>query len=104
MELRRRRGDDVHERVLVAGDAVGPHRPPSAAGRALAWRPRRGRRDGRAPRSRMGIYLATPDYVHAAELRGFERLLFVSGTMGLDETGAAGADLAESPATCATPA
>jgi enamine deaminase RidA (YjgF/YER057c/UK114 family) len=43
----------------------------------------------------MGIYPATPDYVHAAELRGFERLLFVSGTMGLDEAGAPGADLAQ---------
>jgi 2-iminobutanoate/2-iminopropanoate deaminase len=35
-----------------------------------------------------GIYRAD-DYVHALELRGHQRLLFVSGTMGLDENGAA---------------
>ncbi|MCI4567056.1 hypothetical protein [Lysobacter sp. CFH 32150] len=39
---------------------------------------------------RAGIYPATPDYVHALEVRSPERLLFVSGTMGLDEHGAAG--------------
>ncbi len=31
-----------------------------------------------------GIYCATPDYVHAMEVRKPERWLFVSGTMGLD--------------------
>ncbi|WP_299396569.1 RidA family protein [Pelagibius sp.] len=36
-----------------------------------------------------GVYPATPDYVHALELRGSERLLFVSGTMGLDGGGQA---------------
>ena len=41
------------------------------------------------------IYPATPDYVHAAEVSGFERLLFVSGTMGLDGNGAPGAGLPE---------
>ena len=40
-----------------------------------------------------GVYAATPDYVHAMEVRQPERLLFVSGTMGLDEAGVAGADL-----------
>jgi enamine deaminase RidA (YjgF/YER057c/UK114 family) len=42
---------------------------------------------------RDGIYAATPDYVHAVEVRHPDRFLFVSGTMGLDETGTAGADL-----------
>jgi enamine deaminase RidA (YjgF/YER057c/UK114 family) len=42
-----------------------------------------------------GIYPATPDYVHALEVRGAGRLLFVSGTMGLDPSGAAGATLDE---------
>lgn len=37
-----------------------------------------------------GVYPATPDYVHAMEVRGHERLLFVSGTMGLDPSGVAG--------------
>lgn len=36
-----------------------------------------------------GIYAATPDYIHAIEVSGAGRLLFVSGTMGLDEDGAA---------------
>ena len=40
-----------------------------------------------------GIYPAD-DYVHAMEVRGAERFLFVSGTMGLDPDGAAGADVA----------
>jgi 2-iminobutanoate/2-iminopropanoate deaminase len=34
-----------------------------------------------------GIYAATPDYVHALEIRDPRRLLFVAGTMGLDATG-----------------
>jgi 2-iminobutanoate/2-iminopropanoate deaminase len=42
-----------------------------------------------------GVYPATGDYVHAMEVRGAQRLLFVSGTMGLDPTGAPGATLAE---------
>jgi 2-iminobutanoate/2-iminopropanoate deaminase len=42
-----------------------------------------------------GIYPATPDYVHAMEVRGAQRLLFVSGTMGLDQTGNAGGSLDE---------
>lgn len=40
-----------------------------------------------------GVYPATEDYVHALEVRGAERLLFVSGTMGLDEQGKPGASL-----------
>ncbi|SCW37866.1 Enamine deaminase RidA, house cleaning of reactive enamine intermediates, YjgF/YER057c/UK114 family [Rhizobium mongolense subsp. loessense] len=40
-----------------------------------------------------GIYTATSDYVHAMEVRHPDRLVFVSGTMGLDEAGAAGVDL-----------
>jgi 2-iminobutanoate/2-iminopropanoate deaminase len=35
-----------------------------------------------------GIY-PTPDYVHAMEVTGAARLLFVSGTMGLDHNGQA---------------
>ncbi|MDN3029008.1 hypothetical protein [Streptomyces sp. S.PB5] len=31
-----------------------------------------------------GVYTATDDYVHAIEVRGAGRLLFVAGTMGLD--------------------
>jgi 2-iminobutanoate/2-iminopropanoate deaminase len=41
------------------------------------------------------VYRTTSDYVHALELRGAGRLLLVSGTMGLDPDGAAGASLAE---------
>ncbi|MBB4481085.1 RidA family protein [Rhizobium etli] len=36
-----------------------------------------------------GIYAASPDYIHALEVRHPARLLFVSGTMGLDERGMA---------------
>jgi 2-iminobutanoate/2-iminopropanoate deaminase len=42
-----------------------------------------------------GVYPATDDYVHAMEVRDPSRLLFVSGTMGLDPSGAPGATLAE---------
>lgn len=42
-----------------------------------------------------GVYATTDDFVHAMEVRGAERLLFVSGTMGLDPAGKPGADLAE---------
>jgi enamine deaminase RidA (YjgF/YER057c/UK114 family) len=42
-----------------------------------------------------GVYAPSGDYVHAMEVRGAQRLLFVSGTMGLDPTGAAGATLEE---------
>ncbi len=34
-----------------------------------------------------GIYAATSDYVHGLELSGAGRLLFISGTMGLDHLG-----------------
>lgn len=40
-----------------------------------------------------GIYSASDDYVHALEVRTPERLLFVSGTMGLDASGVAGRTL-----------
>jgi 2-iminobutanoate/2-iminopropanoate deaminase len=40
-----------------------------------------------------GIYAATPDYVHAIEVRESARMLFVAGTMGLDAQGVAGASL-----------
>jgi 2-iminobutanoate/2-iminopropanoate deaminase len=40
-----------------------------------------------------GVYAATPDYVHAMEVSNPSRLLFVSGTMGLDADGHAGHDL-----------
>jgi enamine deaminase RidA (YjgF/YER057c/UK114 family) len=42
-----------------------------------------------------GVYPATADYVHAMEVRAAERLLFVAGTMGLDEQGRPGATLDE---------
>lgn len=42
-----------------------------------------------------GIYPATSDYVHAMEVRGPERFLYVAGTMGLDESGVAGKSLGE---------
>lgn len=42
-----------------------------------------------------GIYPATPDYVHAIEVTGATRQLFVSGTMGLAEDGSAPASLDE---------
>jgi enamine deaminase RidA (YjgF/YER057c/UK114 family) len=38
-----------------------------------------------------GVYPATPDYVHALEVRNATRLLFVAGTMGLDPEGVPGA-------------
>ena len=40
-----------------------------------------------------GVYSATPDYAHALEVRGASRMLFVSGTMGLDALGVAPASL-----------
>ncbi|MBB3132734.1 enamine deaminase RidA (YjgF/YER057c/UK114 family) [Rhizobium pisi] len=40
-----------------------------------------------------GVYPASPDYIHALEVRHPSRLLFVSGTMGLDEQGTAAPDL-----------
>lgn len=42
-----------------------------------------------------GVYPATDDYVHAMEVRGAQRLLFVAGTMGLDPGGRPGSTLAE---------
>jgi 2-iminobutanoate/2-iminopropanoate deaminase len=42
-----------------------------------------------------GVYAATPDYAHAMEVQAPQRLLFVSGTMGLDEHGMPGATLEE---------
>ncbi len=42
-----------------------------------------------------GIYAATPDYVHALEVRDPRRFLYVSGTMGLDTQGVAGKTLDE---------
>lgn len=36
-----------------------------------------------------GIYAASADYVHALEVSDARRLLFISGTMGLDASGAA---------------
>jgi 2-iminobutanoate/2-iminopropanoate deaminase len=42
-----------------------------------------------------GVYPATEDYIHAMEVRGAERLMFVAGTMGLDPGGRPGATLAE---------
>ncbi len=42
-----------------------------------------------------GVYPATPDYAHALEVIDPKRFLFVSGTMGLDERGAAPPSLDE---------
>jgi enamine deaminase RidA (YjgF/YER057c/UK114 family) len=42
-----------------------------------------------------GIYPATPDYLHALEVRAPSRFLFVAGTMGLDPAGVPGSTLAE---------
>lgn len=42
-----------------------------------------------------GIYAATRDYVHAIEVPEPNRLLYVSGTMGLDATGVPGRTLAD---------
>ncbi|GAA2118307.1 RidA family protein [Actinomadura alba] len=40
-----------------------------------------------------GVYATGDDYVHALEVRGAGRLLFVSGTMGLDADGVPGSTL-----------
>jgi 2-iminobutanoate/2-iminopropanoate deaminase len=42
-----------------------------------------------------GVYPATRDYVHAMEVSGVSRQLFVSGTMGLSADGSAPASLDE---------
>ena len=42
-----------------------------------------------------GVYPATDDYVHAMEVDGAQRLLFVAGTMGLDAAGEPGGTLDE---------
>jgi 2-iminobutanoate/2-iminopropanoate deaminase len=42
-----------------------------------------------------GVYPTTGDYVHAMEVRGAQRLLFLAGTVGLDPSGTPGATLAE---------
>lgn len=42
-----------------------------------------------------GVYAATPDYIHALEVHSPGRLLYVSGTMGLDPRGIPGKALAE---------
>jgi 2-iminobutanoate/2-iminopropanoate deaminase len=42
-----------------------------------------------------GVYPATPDYIHALEVRAPERFLFVAGTMGLDPAGVPGATITE---------
>lgn len=42
-----------------------------------------------------GVYAATPDYIHALEVRGAARMLFVAGTMGLDTEGRPGETLEE---------
>ena len=42
-----------------------------------------------------GIYPATGDYVHAIEVQEPKRFLYVAGTMGLDQRGVAGKNLAE---------
>lgn len=41
------------------------------------------------------IYPATPDYVHALEIHDPQRIVYLSGTMGLDTAGAAGRNLSE---------
>jgi 2-iminobutanoate/2-iminopropanoate deaminase len=39
------------------------------------------------PHNPEGIYQATPDYIHALEVRKPERFLYISGTVGLDKNG-----------------
>lgn len=43
----------------------------------------------------IGVYAATPDYIHALEVQSPTRLLYVSGTMGLDPRGLPGKTLDE---------
>lgn len=40
-----------------------------------------------------GVYATTDDYVHALEVRNPQRLLYVAGTMGLENNGEPGATL-----------
>ncbi|MFI9511353.1 RidA family protein [Nocardia sp. NPDC052566] len=42
-----------------------------------------------------GVYPATEDYIHAMEVTGAQKFLFISGTMGLDPDGKPGATLTE---------
>ncbi|MEJ3656715.1 RidA family protein [Actinomycetes bacterium KLBMP 9759] len=42
-----------------------------------------------------GVYATDGDWVHAVEVRGAERTVYVSGTMGLDPSGVPGATLEE---------
>ncbi|MBC6456521.1 RidA family protein [Actinomadura sp. HBU206391] len=42
-----------------------------------------------------GVYATGDDYIHALEVRGAGRLLFVAGTMGLDPGGVPGSTLEE---------
>jgi enamine deaminase RidA (YjgF/YER057c/UK114 family) len=42
-----------------------------------------------------GVYASTDDYVHAVEVAGVGRLLYLSGTMGLAPDGTPGATLDE---------
>ena len=42
-----------------------------------------------------GVYPASDDYVHALEVRGAVRTLYVAGTMGLDPAGVAGVGLTD---------
>jgi len=42
-----------------------------------------------------GVYPTSSDYVHALEVRGIERLLFVAGTVGLRPDGTPGETLEE---------
>lgn len=41
------------------------------------------------------VYATDGDWIHAMEVRGAQRTLYVSGTMGLDHDGKPGAGLAE---------
>jgi len=43
---------------------------------------------------RDGVYATDGDWVHAVEVRGAQRTVYVSGTMGLDPSGVPGVDLA----------
>lgn len=42
-----------------------------------------------------GVYAASNDYVHALEVHGMTRTLFIAGTMGLDANGVPGTSLEE---------
>ncbi len=84
MELERQSGRETPRR-LIKSTAIGARnrQPAVQAGWILFSM------QTRAINPTDGIYHATPDYVHAMEVSRPQRLLFASGTMGLDAAGEA---------------